>query len=136
MKNIGNLGMNVPAVGCASHTLQSIKKGLECNSAIKVLIGGANRLVGHFKHSTVATKAKQQQMHCPKPSFILFCKTRWNSIFEMLERLIEARWPVSAVLSDRRYTKFSDAQTLDLKPEQWTLMEELVTCLKPLQVRK
>ena len=52
----------------------------------------------------------------------------------MPERLIEARWPVSAVLSDRRYTKFSDAQTLDLKPEQWKLMKDLVTCLKPLQV--
>ena len=65
-KNIGNLGMNVLDVGCAAHTLQlSIKKGFECNSVIKVLIRGANHLVGHFKHSTVATKvleAKQQQM--------------------------------------------------------------------------
>ena len=43
------------------------------------------------------------------------------------------RWPISAVLSDDSVKKRSD-RYLDLKSEQWTLVEELVTVLKPLQV--
>ena len=128
-KDVGNLALDVPGL--------AVNAGLECNRSITKVIGGANPLVGHFKHSTVATKAleaKQQQMDSPKHRLISSCKTRWNSTFEMLERLIEARWPICSVLSDKKYTKLADAQTLDLKPDQWKLMEELVSCLKPLQV--
>ena len=46
---------------------------------------------------------------------------------------MEMRWPVSAVLSDERITKRSD-RTLDLKSEQWTLVEELVKVLSPFKV--
>ena len=46
---------------------------------------------------------------------------------------MEMRWPVSAVLSDKRITKQSD-RTLDLKSEQWTLAEELVKVLSSFEV--
>ena len=76
IKDIGNRSPSVSDVGCAAHTLQlSINKSLQYNSAIEVLIGGTNRLVGHFKHSTVATKVlevKQQQMDCPKHRLTVF----------------------------------------------------------------
>ncbi|XP_038044394.1 zinc finger BED domain-containing protein 4-like [Patiria miniata] len=89
-KDIGTLSnMEVSDVGCAAHTLQlSVNKGLDCNSRIKTVIGGAKRLVGHFEHSNVATKAlesKQRQMDTPKHRLISSCKTRWNSVFEMLQ---------------------------------------------------
>ena len=51
----------------------------------------------------------------------------------MLLRLLEMRWPVSAVLSDDSVTKRSDCY-LDLKTEQWTIVEELIAIPKPLQV--
>ena len=56
------------------------------------------------------------------------CATRWNSTFCKLERLLEMRWPVPAVLSDEQITKRSD-RSLDLRTEQWTLTEELVNVL-------
>ena len=61
------------------------------------------------------------------------CATRWNSCYEMLLKLLEMRWPVSAVLSDDSVTKRSD-RYLNLKTEQWTIVEELIAILKPLQV--
>jgi len=61
-------------------------------------------------------------------------KTRWNSVYDMFERLVQLRWPVTAVLSDRGYTKPADAKTLDMRDEYWTLMSDLLPLLQPLQV--
>lgn len=51
----------------------------------------------------------------------------------MFERLLEQRWAVCAVLSDRAVTKLSDARTLDLADDSWTVMEELLPVLHSLK---
>lgn len=51
-------------------------------------------------------------------------KTRWNSVCEMFDQLMEQRWAVVAVLSDRTVTKLQDARILELKDEYWQLMED------------
>ena len=61
------------------------------------------------------------------------CVTRWNSTFYMLERLVEVRWPISAVLSEDRVTERSD-RYLDLKSDQWFWAEELCKVLRPIEV--
>lgn len=124
-------------VPCAAHTLQlSINKGMAI-AKVASLVGAGNRLVAHFKRSTVATKAleaKQAGMNLVKNRLITSCPTRWNSVFYMFQRLIKNRWAICAVLSDRAYTKRQDAQTLELKDENWSLMEGLVKCLRPFEV--
>lgn len=60
-------------------------------------------------------------------------KTRWNSVYVMMERLVKLRWPVVAVLSDRSFVKLADAKTLDVCDEHWQLMEKLLPVLQPLQ---
>ncbi len=52
---------------------------------------------------------------------------------DMFERLLEQRWAVCAVLSDRNVTKLADARTLDLKDEHWQTVEELTPVLKSLK---
>ena len=49
----------------------------------------------------------------------------------MLDRLLKLWWPITAVLSDSKVTKPSD-RYLDLKSEQWKLVEELVEVLRKL----
>ena len=83
------------SICCNAHCLQLCLKVALSRVAIERLIGAASKLIQH-------------------------CATRWNSTFHMLERLIEMRWPVSAVLSDEQVTKRSD-RYLDLKSEQWVL---------------
>ena len=51
----------------------------------------------------------------------------------MIDRLVEQRWPLTAVLSDHTVTKASD-RYLDLKSEQWELLTALKDVLHPLQV--
>ena len=109
--------------------------GLKIN-AIDKLIGAVKKIVSHFSHSVVATEAlknKQQQMNITAKKLINSCPTRWNSTYEMLQRVLKLCWPVTAVLSDDTITKRSD-RYLDLKTEQWKLTEDLVPVVEPFTI--
>ncbi|KAL3053015.1 hypothetical protein OYC64_005529 [Pagothenia borchgrevinki] len=51
----------------------------------------------------------------------------------MFDRLLEQRWAVAAVLSDRSVTTLSDARTLDLADDSWIVMEEMLLVLRSLK---
>lgn len=51
----------------------------------------------------------------------------------MIDRLFEQRWPITAVLSDSTVTKSSD-KCLNLKSEQWDILEALKVILCPIEV--
>ena len=127
---------NWQSVPCVAHRLQlCVLAGLNI-SAIDRLIAAAKKIVGHFSHSVVATvalKEKQDQMKIDAQKLVNSCATRWNSTYEMLKRLLKLRWPVIAVLSDESVTKRSD-RYLDLKTEQWKLVEDLVPVLEQFSV--
>lgn len=96
-------------VSCAAHTLQLvINKAMgtdktDSQAPISKLVNAASRLVGHFSHSALATselKKKQKHFESAKDetgveeeplSLIQYCRTRWNSIYHMLERLHKLR---------------------------------------------
>jgi len=125
---------NVQGVRCAGHTLQ-----LCINAAVKIdpicrVIAAARRLVGHFKKSakaTAALTAKQHQQKVAEHKLIQDVSTRWNSTYSMLERLLEQRWPVMAVLSEPGTTHRSD-RDLDLTTAQWRTAEDIVSVLRPM----
>ncbi|KAK7883828.1 hypothetical protein WMY93_026951 [Mugilogobius chulae] len=125
----------VQLVRCAGHTLQ-----LCVNSAIKQdpvarTVGAARHLVAHFKKGHKAKtglKEKQEQQRVPQHELIQDVATRWNSTCYMLERLLEQRWPITAVLSDPNYTKRSDSSTLDMTTEQWNIAQDVTDVLKPI----
>jgi len=131
-------------INCAAHKLQlcvNSSMGIDkvTNHPISKCVSAASRLVGHFGHSPMATgelMKRQQSMYPDKQPLKLVqcCKTRWNSIYDMFQRLVALRWPVCAVLSDRNVVKQSDAKGLEMKDEHWQLMEELLPVLQPLQI--
>ncbi|KAJ8375608.1 hypothetical protein SKAU_G00061880 [Synaphobranchus kaupii] len=124
------------SVPCFAHTLQlAINDGFKA-TAISRLIAACARLGGHFHHSTVATVAlrkKQEQQELPRHKLIQLCKTRWNSVNDMLERLHEQRWAVTAVLSERTVTKLGDAKTLELTDDNWQTIENILPVLNSLK---
>ncbi len=98
----------------------AVNDGLKANAMSK-LIGACMRLV-----ATVVLKRKQAQFELKDHKLIQSCKTRWNSIYDMFERLLEQRWAVTAVVSDRTVTKLADAQTLELTDEKWQTLESML----------
>ena len=92
------------------------------------VISAASKLVSYSNHSTAATNAlqkKQEQMGFATHRLIQSCKTRWNSVCEMFDQLVEQRWAVAAILSDRTVTKLQDSRILELKDEYWQMMEDI-----------
>ena len=124
------------SLSCNAHKLQlCLKSGFEI-STIDRMIKCASKIVAHFKHSPLATnglKTRQLQMNIDQKKLIQSCATRWNSIYYMLDRLIEMRWPIASVLSDENITKRSD-RYLDLTNEQWCYAEEIVKVLQAFEV--
>ncbi|XP_065642245.1 E3 SUMO-protein ligase ZBED1-like [Hydra vulgaris] len=112
------------------------EKGLEENE-IKQILVTASKIVSHFKHSTVAIKALQvvqKKLKMPEKKLIQSVKTRWNSIYAIVERLIESRQCISIVLNDRNTTTRTTAISLELSESKWELLEQLVKVLKPFDL--
>lgn len=130
--NIDNENMDVT---CAAHSLQlAISIALK-DEIFSELIKQCSSLVGHFKHSNVAKQSlfkKQEQLGIPHQSLVQCCKTRWNSIYLMLDRLLQNRTAILNVLTDRTVTSLYIAQKLEITESQWLKIEILVSLLKPL----
>uniref|UniRef100_A0A3Q3GHY6 BED-type domain-containing protein n=1 Tax=Labrus bergylta TaxID=56723 RepID=A0A3Q3GHY6_9LABR len=101
----------IPPMRCTGHTLQRV-----INSALKH--PGIEKAVG--------------AMATPEHSLVQDVSTRWNNTFYMILQLIEQRWPVTAILSDSSVTQ-RGKRYLDLKLDQWILLEELLTAFKPFE---
>lgn len=54
--------------------------------------------------------------------------------YDMFEHLLQLRWPVTADLSDKIFTKQTDAKTLDMRDEYWSLVSDQLPLLQPMQV--
>ncbi|KAK0153212.1 Zinc finger BED domain-containing protein 4 [Merluccius polli] len=88
---------------CVAHTLNLIvKKCLDLTPVLSSIRTKARRLVGYFRSSTSAKEKLaviQEQMGKPTLKLIQEVETRWNSTFQMLQRLVDQREPVGAALS-------------------------------------
>ena len=93
-------------------------------------------MVGHFKHSiraSVALKDEQKQLNVKEHHLVQDVSTRWNSVYLMFERLQEQQWVLYAVLHDEQITE-AKYKCLYPKEDQWALLIQMATALKPLQV--
>ena len=57
-------------------------------------------------------------------------QTRWKSSYFMMDRLLELRVPVYAVLFDDKITSKSDRASLDIKDCHWQILEKVCPVLK------
>ncbi|KAM3862404.1 E3 SUMO-protein ligase ZBED1-like [Diretmus argenteus] len=131
------------------HTAENIAAWLVVNHALKKdpqinkALGAARSLVEHFRRSELASsklKVKQKQMGTDKGArgdekphkLIQDVAVRWNSSYYMVQRLVEQRWPVTAAISDPEITP-RGKHYLDLKSDQWALLEDLEQVLKPFE---
>uniref|UniRef100_UPI0037E97F47 E3 SUMO-protein ligase ZBED1-like n=1 Tax=Semicossyphus pulcher TaxID=241346 RepID=UPI0037E97F47 len=120
---------------CFATTLQlAVIDGLS-EDLVRIVVA-AGKLVKHFNHNLLASEAleqKQVQMCLPKHKLIRSSKARWDTICDMFERLLEQRWAIKAVLSDRTITNRQEAQTLEIGDDCWQVIENFTPVLATLK---
>ena len=122
------------SVVCACHKLQNaIKTALSrTGPLLEDIFAKCRKVVGHFKHSNLATEAllkEQRDFGIARPKkLIQDVATRWNSSYNMLQRLVDLRSPVTAVLSKEKGSK------LLLAPKDRAVAESLLSILSDLEV--
>lgn len=70
----------------------------------------------------------------PQRKLIQLVHTRWNSDLYMDERLVENRGAIIAVLGDRIVTTYLQAKNLEINKNEWSILENLIPILKPLEL--
>jgi len=120
---------------CFATTLQrAVSDGL--SEDLVHIVVAAGKLVKHFNRSSLASQALEQkrvQMCLPQHKLIESCTARWDTICDMFERLLEQRWAIKAVLSDRTVTNKQEAQTLEIEDDCWQIIENFTPVLATLK---
>ncbi|XP_015375592.1 PREDICTED: zinc finger BED domain-containing protein 1-like [Diuraphis noxia] len=98
-------------------------------SDLKELFKKCRNIVGYFRRSEVGNRMlveKQKQLGCES---VLKLKqdirTRWNSTFLMLERLIKLKEPLTIVMISIREAPSN------LSPDEWSIIEDIIPLLRP-----
>ncbi|XP_065054160.1 E3 SUMO-protein ligase ZBED1-like [Rhopilema esculentum] len=122
---------------CFAHTLQlAVKEGFAIEE-VNLLIKAASKIVKYFKKSasaTTALDAAQIKLKVEQHRLIQSCKTRWNSVYEMFQRLESQKQCVQVVLSDHNIVKPTKEEKLPLSVVQWNKITSLLPVLHALQI--
>lgn len=108
----------------------AINDGLKMSLGVQDMIKSAKAIVAFFHRSTKATeklKELQVQLKLPANKIITDCPTRWNSTYYMLQRLLEQKAAITVMCSS------SGGPRASLSVSEWSILEELVQILKPLE---
>ncbi|CAI6354380.1 unnamed protein product [Macrosiphum euphorbiae] len=110
---------------CAAHTLQlAIEDALKENN-MGSLLKKCRSIVTHYNHSNKSWGRLQQiqiRLNLPNHKLIQMVETRWNSVYLMLERIIEQK---EAIVFDL-------VKDIDVTVGEWELINGYVEILKPV----
>ncbi|KAJ8876653.1 hypothetical protein PR048_021100 [Dryococelus australis] len=124
-------------IKCLAHTFQhSVKDALKRVHEYRTIYNKVSHVASHFKHSAVASfvlQTKQTQLGLNHERLLQSCPTLWDSTFMMCDILLRNRSPISVVMVDRVYTKAAIAVKLEICDRDWSLLEGLITLLKPVK---
>lgn len=117
---------------CVAHTLNlTVKDGLGENKQLAIILQKCKNIVSHFKHSALSAEKlanMQTQMNTPQLKIKQDVATRWNSTYTMLQRLIEIKAPITAVMSS-----LPKAPQM-LCADEWLAIEDCLPVLKPFDL--
>lgn len=115
-------------VWCFAHSLNlAVQKAIKEIQEVKEKVSG---IVRHFKKSSTAAgklKSIQEQLgYSPPLVLIQDVVTRWNSTFEMFQRVLDLKIPLSTALAETNYNEY-------LTNNDWIIITRACELLKPFK---
>ena len=107
-------------IGCFAHTLQLVAQKFDGYEGFSNVIRAARKINSKVNSSCKATERLIQ--FCGK-KLLKECRTRWNSTYLLLQRLIELREPLAAVLRELEWD--------DLAASEWRTLVLIQSLLQP-----
>ncbi|XP_065643081.1 zinc finger BED domain-containing protein 4-like [Hydra vulgaris] len=118
------------SIPCFIHTIQlCIHDSILSQQSVKEILVCWRRLATHFHHSPTAAaklEAIQEQLGTNKHRLIQDVTTRWNSSYNMIERMLDQRVPLAT------YTANHATQST-LNSFQWGLLDKVFYILEPFK---
>ena len=111
---------NYKCVRCFIHTLQLVVKVFEVNPSFSATSKKAHCIIRKVNKST---KATEKLIAKANKKLISDCKTRWDSTFLMLDRLLDVKVHLQAVLDELLWD--------GLSATQWKKLETIKELLQP-----
>ncbi|XP_022834999.1 zinc finger BED domain-containing protein 4-like [Spodoptera litura] len=115
-------------IDCTAHQLHLVvKEAIKKVDTISVLLAKCRKIAGHFNHSTMAKQELEKiqvRLNQKVLKVLQDSPTRWNSSYHMLERLDCIKDSLSLYASNNKIDQFN--------ADDWTLIQDLVKVLKPL----
>ncbi|KAL0188452.1 hypothetical protein M9458_015551, partial [Cirrhinus mrigala] len=124
-----------PQIGCFAHILNLAAKKAVAIQQISRLLGKVRKVVTFFHKSTTAAhalKVKQEMLNISVHKLIHDCPTRWNTIYDMMERYLEQQPAIYSALMDKNVKK-NVKDIAVLSDSELKLAEEMINLLKPLK---
>ncbi|XP_049894754.1 zinc finger BED domain-containing protein 4-like [Epinephelus moara] len=120
----------LPSLTCTAHTLQLVvHEGLLSQRSAADAVAIGRKIVGHFKHSTLAySRLEGLQLEISQPAKRLQqdVHTGWNGTFYMIQSLVEQKQALGILASEYGLPDILTAQ-------QWTLLEKVLSLLRPFE---
>ncbi|XP_063283956.1 zinc finger BED domain-containing protein 4-like [Pelobates fuscus] len=120
-------------VRCSAHILHLVVKGAipDGNTRVATILDRCRRIAGHFHRSVKDSQLlrhEQEKTGLPTHCLRQDVSTQWNSILDMLERILEQQMVIHSLSSDQ-YIGIESP----LGREDWTIIGQLVAVLKPFR---
>ncbi|XP_030196906.1 zinc finger BED domain-containing protein 1-like isoform X1 [Gadus morhua] len=126
--------MSVRKIGCFAHTLNIAAQKIYTIPSVARWAGRVRALLVWLKRCTLSKpvlKEKQKILGLPEHSVILDVKTRWNSLYLMMERFLEMFPAIQAACMDPRLKKSMEKERLDrISGDDFRKAEEFVKLMK------
>ncbi|XP_034035123.1 zinc finger BED domain-containing protein 4-like [Thalassophryne amazonica] len=123
-------------VGCFAHTLNLAAQKVYGIQAVTRWCAKIRAVVVWLKRSTMSKtvlREKQRLLNLPEHNVILDVRTRWNSLYIMVERFVEQFPAIQAACLDHRLRKPMERDRLErLTDSDFEKAEEFMKCMKVL----
>ena len=123
--------LHIPHVPCFAHILHNTLKTIVSIPEIESIVAKSRKMVSFFKVSykrNLQLKLIQKKLNISELALKLDCDQRWNSLYLMINRLIELKSALVNYSLEEKKQKFAK---IIFESSEWNVLQELQGFLSP-----